>query len=361
VLVALSFRLNASLIYSLLKPKVMENIFIGVDFSKKVFDVSVLSGSDMSLLGQGCFDNNRSGCQALLSWMRETTAVSRKQWLFCGEHTGLYSVTLCTFLLSKNLFIWMENPVQIKQSSGMRRGKSDPADSRMIAEYAYRHRDKAKCYQLPDKDIHALDKLLSYRHRLVVARQTLLVAAKETRACYERDAVVGFVDKSSKKEAARMEKEIKLCEKKMLQIIDANEALKANYDIVSSIKGIALINTVALLVTTQNFTLFDNSRQYACYAGLAPFGRNSGTSVHVKPHVSPMANKQMKVLLTQAARSAIQFNPQMKAYYQRKIAEGKSQWLIINNVRNKLVHCVFTMVKNRQSYQPDYAKKTNVA
>jgi transposase len=69
---------------------------------------------------------------------------------------------------------------------------------------------------------------------------------------------------------------------------------KKFFALVTSIKGVALINTVAILIATQNSTRFENVGQFACYAGIAPFGRQSGTSVNVKPRVSQPANKKNK-------------------------------------------------------------------
>jgi transposase len=332
----------------------MKKVFIGVDFSKKKFDVSVLDGDDMSLLGQNSFVNDRSGCKELLNWLKEITHVTRKGWMFCGEHTGLYGMTLCSFLISKELVIWMENPLQIKLSSGIKRGKSDPADSLMIAKYAYRNWDRAKPYKLPDNDLHALDMLLSHRQRLLDSKLRLLTAANELRACYQRDATARYIYEESQAEVDRLNKRIGMCEAKILDVIQNNEGLKENYEIVSSIKGMALVNTVSMLIITQNFTLFDNPRQYACYAGLAPFGKQSGTSISSKPRVSHLANKKIKVLLTQAAKCAVIHNPQMKAYYNRKISEGKNKWLVLNNVRSKLVHCAFAMVAKKERYQAEY-------
>lgn len=53
----------------------------------------------------------------------------------------------------KEIFVWLENPLQIKLSSGIQRSKTDRLDARMIAEYACRHRDKAKGCTLPDKGL----------------------------------------------------------------------------------------------------------------------------------------------------------------------------------------------------------------
>jgi hypothetical protein len=44
----------------------------------------------------------------------------------------------------------------------------------------------------------------------------------------------------------------------------------------------------------------------------------------------------------------------MKDYYQRKVAEGKKTWLVINNVRNKLIHRIFAIVQTGQMHQTEY-------
>ena len=62
----------------------------------------------------------------------------------------------------------------------------------------------------------------------------------------------------------------------------------------------------------------------------------------------------MKVLLTQAAKCAIIHDSNVKRYYERKLAEGKDKWLITNNVRNKIIHRIFAIVRNKQKYQIDY-------
>jgi transposase len=129
---------------------------------------------------------------------------------------------------------------------------------------------------------------------------------------------------------------------------------------VSSIKGVALINTAAVLVATQNFTRFDNSRQFACYSGMAPFGQQSGTSLDRKPRVSGFANKKIKSLLTQAAKAAINYDANIRRYYERKLAEGKDSWLIVNNIRNKMINRIFDIKKNKQDNKVDYANRLNM-
>jgi transposase len=345
---------NSNLITHTKRYRAKKTLFIGIDFSPKTFDVSILHLDNLQRVDYRQFENSKEGCTSLLKWVKVQSKSPGSDWLFCGEHTGLYSLCLCEFLIKKGLFIWLENPLQIKLSSGIKREKNDKADSRDMALYAYRYQDKARAYQLPDKALKSLELLFSFRERLKKNKQALLVSAAEIRRVIDRDATTRFIYEQSQKDIERINKEIKEVEKRMLEQIDSNEELKENYKLVSSVKGIALLNTVAILVATQNFTRFENSRQFACYAGMAPFGKQSGTSINGKPHVSKLANKKIKTLLSQAAKCAINYDKNIRTYYQRKLAEGKDEWLITNNIKNKMIHRIFAVVQSRELYQVDY-------
>jgi transposase len=67
-----------------------------------------------------------------------------------------------------------------------------------------------------------------------------------------------------------------------------------------------------------------------------------------------MANKKVKSLLHLGAMSAIQHCAQLKAYYQRKVKEGKNKMLVLNNVRNKLVLRIFACVREDRNYDEKY-------
>jgi transposase len=332
-----------------------KDLFIGIDFSKKTFDVSVLHPNNLSATDYRRFENNKEGCLALLKWVKSLTKIPAQNWLFCGEHTGLYSLCLSEFLIKKGLFIWLENPLQIKQSSSIKREKNDRVDSRDIALYACRFQDRARRYQLPDKALKSLELLFSFRRRLIDNKKRLLVSATEVRQVLSHHSTTRYIYEQSQQEIERINKEIKEVEKRMLVEIKSDEGLQENFTLVTSIKGVALINTVAFLIATQNFTRFENARQFACYAGMAPFGKQSGTSINSKPKVSRLINKKIKVLLTQVAKSAMRHDPNFRQYYERKLIEGKNTWLITNNVRNKIVHIVFAVIRSRQPYSVNYA------
>ncbi len=58
----------------------------------------------------------------------------------------------------------------------------------------------------------------------------------------------------------------------------------------------------------------------------------------------------MKSLLSMASVSAIQYDSELRLYYNRKLAEGKNKMSAINNVRNKLISRAFAVVKRGTPY-----------
>jgi transposase len=327
-------------------------LFIGIDFSKSKFDVSVIESAEQKKYAQATFENEEKGYSEFFKWVARRSKIKRDDWRFCGEHTGLYSLGLSNFLAKKHLFIWLENPLQIKRCSGIKRAKNDLFDSLNIAQYACRHIDKAIAYKPAEKEVEALQLLVSYRSRLVKIKVALEVAANEMRRVIKRDTTARFVYESSMRDIERVKKQINGIEQKIHDTI-MNSSLKENYLLINSIKGVGMQTAVMLIIHTNNFTGFESARQIASYCGCAPFPNQSGT-IDKGNHISRLANKELKVLLTQCAVSAMQYNKEIAAYARRKIAEGKLKRVVINNVRNKLIQRIFAVVTSKMPYYEDY-------
>nr|WKN34457.1 IS110 family transposase [Tunicatimonas sp. TK19036] len=132
--------------------------------------------------------------------------------------------------------------------------------------------------------------------------------------------------------------------------IQEDEKMKKHLQLLRSVPGIGLITAAALILATNNFTAFTDSRKFvarrtASYCGTAPFKHQSSTSYQGKTRISQYANKRIKALLTNGANSAIQHDQEIRAYYQRKIEEGKPKMVVINAVRVKLINRAFATVK----------------
>jgi transposase len=95
-------------------------------------------------------------------------------------------------------------------------------------------------------------------------------------------------------------------------------------------------------------------KKLACHAGVAPFEYKSGSSVRGRPGVSQHARKRLKSLLHLAAMTAIRLKGELQEYYQRKVREGKNKMLVLNAVRNKLIHRLYAVVKRGEKYDKTY-------
>lgn len=343
----------------------MKKLFIGIDFSKKKFDATVILAAGLHELEERkweTFTNNPKGFRHFIKWVKQNAwKTTRDEWLFCGEDTGACSILLSRWLYGHGYDMWLGNAYAIKHSSGIQRAKSDKADSSAIAEYAWRHQDKAQLYEPIDENLQELREIFLYRHKLVEQRVKLQVRSKEKDAVKGMSKALSFVERKTRHLIEELNKAIKQCDDKMKEIIAADEALHENYDIITSMKGVALQNAACLMIYTNNFKKFDyDSRKIACYYGVAPFGKQSGTSINTTPRTSHFANKLIKSLLGQAAHIAKEFEPEIKAYYDRMIQKGKKRQVAINNVKNKILHILVAMVKKKEMYNPDNNKKENV-
>jgi transposase len=127
-------------------------------------------------------------------------------------------------------------------------------------------------------------------------------------------------------------------------------------ELLMSIEGVGRITALNMIIETEAFTHFDNPRKFCGHAGVAPFSYSSGSSQHSKNKVSHQANKNIKKLLHMAAVSVThRKDGELKAYYLRKVEEGKNKMSVINALRAKIVARMFTVIKRNEFYSPIYS------
>ena len=322
--------------------------FIGVDISKDTLDATVYPAKDkkMDFLH---FDNTQKGLTVMMSWLKRR-GIKATEMLICAEHTGVYTNPLIEFADKKGLALSLNSPLDIKHSMGIARGKNDVIDASRIAEYAYSHKDKLKLYEKPSDNIKKLQYLLTER-RQYMRQRTALINLDCAMGKY------GTSETRSRSESAKKhcEKLVKKVEDQMLAIIYSDPDVKRNYDLISSVKGIGLINAINTIVYTNNFKSFETPRRYACYIGVAPFDHTSGTSVKGRTQVSKICRTQQKAELSMAARSAIVSDPGLRKYYLRKMKEkggGKNaHGVVLNAVKFKIILRMFAVVRSGEPYK----------
>ncbi len=100
---------------------------------------------------------------------------------------------------------------------------------------------------------------------------------------------------------------------------------------------------------------FCAAEQLAAYLGLVPVERQSGSSLMGRARLSKAGPARVRAVLFMAAIVAKQYNPHVKALYDRLIARGKSKMSALGAAMRKLVHLCFGVLKTQRPYQADYA------
>lgn len=72
--------------------------------------------------------------------------------------------------------------------------------------------------------------------------------------------------------------------------------------------------------------------------------------VRGKTRTSKLAAKELKVLLTKAAITAMVHDPQIKTFYARKVSEGKHKASVINAIRAKIIYQCFAVVRRQTPF-----------
>lgn len=319
--------------------------FYGVDVSKRTVDIVY---TDKQITVHQKFSNDSAGMDQLMEWLRQNNT-SSDHTLFCMETTGLYCLTLTHFLSSHSIDVWVEHSTTIKKATALARGKNDKVDAQRIAIYATKNLDRLRLWKPMNATLEKIKHLATLRERLVetVKRLTVPVQEFEERGDH---AMAKLLNKSMKKTLAALDKDLKMVESRIMEIVGQDENLRHLYKIITSVVGIGFVTAINLMVHTQGFSVMNDGRKLACYCGVAPFEYSSGSSIRGKTKVHHMANKKLKCNLHMASITAVRYDAELKLYYERKVAEGKNKMSVLNAVKCKLLARVVSCVNNQKMY-----------
>jgi len=315
---------------------------VGIDISKLKLDVALIDKSNTGLKQHFVVSNTAKGLKHMLGVLKQQ-GIDLKQTLFCFENTGIYTFTLSCFCFENDFDYWIVPAVEIKRSKGISRGKSDKSDAKDIAFYSMRNIDKLKLSSMPEKEIQQLKLLFTEREK--IKKALLLFGTTKENKAYTPSDVYKTVEVQNRRTVKFLETSLRAIEKRMREIVRQAPKLKKQFELIKSIKGVGEQTAIYFIIATKGFTVFGSARKLACYAGVAPFGYSSGSSVRGGTKVNHMADKTMKSLLQMCALSAVRHDAQLRAYYLRKQGEGKNRMLVLNNVRCKIIGRIFAVIK----------------
>ena len=331
----------------------MKKIYVGIDISKEKCNLCYRRGLEI-VREEECSNDVKTLKKAFKTALKAIGA-SLEEVLVCAEYTGRYIYPLTVACQEMDIFLWLDDPTRIKNSMGLTRGKNDAIDAARIAEYAFRYSDKAVRYSIPDAALVSMKNLLSDREFLLTDKKRYQAQLSDQKRYMTPD---DFKHKNSrwKKVIKSIDEQIAAIDAEIETLIAADPVLSRQKELLVSIDGIGDRIAINMIAITGGFTRFQNARQFCSFAGLTPYKYDSGTSVRSKAKISKRSNQTMKALLHMSAVNVAykMRGGEYKEYFERKTKEGKHVMCVLNVIRAKLVHRMFSVIRRDTEYTKQY-------
>jgi transposase len=310
--------------------------YFGIDISKDVFDVADSDGTHYQFL------NSTKGFKDFILLLDNSSHCVM-------ESTAYYHIQLANALLLAGIKVSVENPLAVKRFIQMHlsRIKTDKSDAIMICRYALYNKlriwkghtkNQVECLQI-------MSLISQYTKQATMLKNKL-----------EGEKALGnpvkIVVRSLKRNLRGLKKEILALEEVLLQIVkEDNQDLLTR---IESVVGIGRKTAVALIVLTDGFNKFDNSKELCSFAGITPIIRQSGKSIHSRARISKMGNRKLRSMLFFCSFSAKKHNKGCKDLFERMVAKGKPKKVALLAVCNKLLKQAFAIAKSGVPYDREY-------
>lgn len=389
-------------------------IYAGVDIAKMDHVIGAVDESGIEIARPMRFKNSDAGFERCIAWL-ESVAESEDDIFIGMEATGHYWMACFAYLTAAGYRVCVVNPMQIhamrklKSLSGV---KNDRIDAWLIAE-TLRQGDYDQT-KLATDEIQALKRLTRYHQSLKQEIATVKTQAICVLDAYFPEYASLFSDmfgasslkilaecptpsEVSHRRASTIAKLLaegsrgRLGETKAAQVKVAAKASvgiklgedAASFQIRTMVSQIEFLNTTiskverkiaALLERIEpNITTipgvstatgaqivaeigdvrrFKNAASIVKYAGLNSgvdeSGKFSADGVPITKHGSPYLRRSLWL----AANRARQYDPKLKAFYDKKRREGKPHRVAVTAVARKLCHVVYAVMRDGEPYDP---------
>jgi len=313
----------------------------GIDVSAKTLVVKVERSGKQELLE---FENTGAGHQKLIALLCKRRRSAR----VCLEATGIYGLDLALALhAAPRIEVMVANPRATKKfaEASLQRGKSDVLDAGAILEYVRRMPFVPWTAPAPEAlELRSISRRIEGLVKMQTQEKNRLHAAMQSSALPV--AVRADVEES----IASLDDRIRRLRRQAVALLRAHHRLSRAFDQLQSVRGIAdaaAIQILAeLLVLPEDMT----ARQWVAHAGLDPRQKQSGTSLHARPRISKAGNKHLRRALFMPALVAAQWEPQVRAFYQHLLANGKTKMQANIAVMRKLLHAIYGMLRHGDDF-----------
>ena len=389
-------------------------IYVGIDIAKLNHFASAISSDGEVLIEPFKFTNDGDGFQMLVSKLDSLFA--EPDSIIIGlESTAHYGDNLVRYLVAENFQVCVLNPIKTStmRKNNIRKTKTDKVDTYIIAKTlmmqdSYRFitfydldlmdlKVMGRFYQktikqrtrlkiqltayvdevfpelqyffksgLHQKSVYALLKEAPTPEAIASMHMTHLASllvktshghftkekAKELRVLARKS--VGASDSALSIQITHTIAQIELLDSQLNKIEEEmTEIMKFNDSVIMTIPGIGYINGGMILGEIGDIHRFSSPGKLLAFAGLDPSVYQSGNFQARRTKMSKRGSKVLRYALINAAHNVVKNNATFKAYYDAKMAEGRTHYNALGHCAGKLVRVIWKMMTDDLEFNLD--------
>ena len=388
------------------------NYFLGIDIAKTNHVASLIDKDGNVIIRAIKFTNSNDGFNKLLATIQDKLD-DLSDIDVAMEATGHYWLALYSALVDNGFNVSVYNPYQIKSYRGAynnRKQKNDVIDSIIIADFLRVFGSKDS--KLPEDNLMSLKQLTRFRSNIVDNISSLKVqvigildkvfpeykgifcdafgnASKQLLLKYptpeeilktSSSTLTNLLSKYSKgkfnkenvkqiKEVAKNSFGIKFttdaCSFEIKQLIhqiifledqvkDVEVQIQDLYNKLDShllsVPGVGKALAPVILAEIGNINHFDKPSKLIAFAGTDPSESQSGNKLSTNEKTSKRGSPYLRHAIYTASLVAISNEPELRAYYDKKIMEGKHHFVALAGISRKLLTIIYYILKENRDY-----------
>ena len=378
-------------------------IYVGIDVAKLNHFASAISSDGEVLIEPFQFTNDADGFYLLSSRL---DSLPDDSFIIGLESTAHYGDNLVRYLVAEGHQVCVINPLQTSamRKNNIRKTKTDKVDTFIIARTlmmtpfkhfvtfddlnlmdlkvlgrsrmnAVKQRTRLKiqlkaCLDetfpelqyffksgLHQKTVYALLKeaptakavasmhLTHLAHLLVSASHGRFKKDKATELRVLARKSVGSPDSALSIQVVHTIEQIELLDSQITHIdAEIEDIMRFQSPVIMSIPGIGAVNGGMILGEIGDISRFPGPKQLLAFAGLDPSVYQSGNFQAKRTRMSKRGSRTLRYALINAAHNVVKNNATFKAYYDAKVAEGKSHYNALGHCAGKLVRIIYKML-----------------
>ena len=305
------------------------DFFVGVDTSKDLLEVAIRPTGERMSLG-----NQEDHLSVLVEFVKRFGPR-----LVVFEATGGFERMAVSALAAEGLPVVVVNPRQVRDFAKAKGilAKTDKIDAPVIAQFGELIRPEIR--PLKTEEAQQLEALLSRRRQIL----QMLVAEKN-----RLHTAPAWIRKDIQVHIQWLEKRRDKFTQDLDRLIKQSPIWRAKDKILRSAKGAGPILSAALISDLPELGNL-NRKEIAALVGVAPFNRDSGKFRGRRTIWG--GRSVIRPVLLMATRSAIRFNPVIRAFYERLEKAGKPRKVAETACMRKFLTILNAMIKNQTCWR----------